>query len=834
MPDRAQPARLPFTELLVRAITESSMSLPEVARAVDKAAADDRVTVATTKQQVWRWKHGPTVPSTSAVRWLAKALAQPVAVFARAAAEQRALVGEPESDVHGAGTVVEPEAGRPVVLQQAPQPVEGDPGAGGLALARQRPTGQRALSEQAGVVAAIARVGGTSDARSRGWVTPAELPHDVADFTGRTAEIAALRRLLRAEPGAGGPVVTIDGPPGVGKSALAVHVAHLLCERFPDAQLFADLRGDADEGLDPSTVVHQFLRALGMPSEDVPASLEAAARAYRSRLAGRRVLVVLDNAVSEAQVRPLLPGSPTCAALVTSRRALPGLAEATPLPLGLLPADDALRMLGQVAGIEHFAVSEGATLVASRCGFLPLALRIAGARLRTRRAWTVETLATLLEDERQRLGRLTVGELGVRASFSLSYQHLEPETARTFRLLGLLGMPEVSVGVAAAATGATAAAVEGTLDRLADAALLEALTPGRYRFHDLLRLFARERAEAQDPAEAHRAAVAGAVEWYLQRILEAAVLLGPARAVGHTPIFADLADALAWLEAERENLVRAVAIADEHELVEACWQMADALFRFYELRRYVGDWQQVNEVALRATQRAGLREVEGRMRNGVGYVYAQQAQFDQALAHLEAALALRVQAGDHAGAGRTLKNLGDVRIQLGQPEQALECYQQAWAISREVGDRHRQGQALHGLGVALGVLGRQAEAEQRLEQALAIRREMGDEPGEARTRLWLGNARRDQGRRPEALADYEASLAILRRIGDRYHEGVALWQQGVAAHRDSDLDAARAGWARALEVLEALGCAEAEQVRGLLAELPATATDRAGQQQPWR
>jgi tetratricopeptide (TPR) repeat protein len=704
----------------------------------------------------------------------------------------------------------------------------------GLEHAWQRPTRQRALSEQAGVVAAIARVGGTSDARSRGWVTPAELPHDVADFTGRTAQIAALRRLLFAEPGAGGPVVTIDGPPGVGKSALAVHVAHLLCERFPYAQLFADLRGDADEGLDPSTVVHQFLRALGMASEDVPASLEAAARAYRSRLAGRRVLVVLDNAVSEAQVRPLLPGSPTCAALVTSRRALPGLAEATSLPLGLLPTDDALRMLGQVAGIDQSAMSGGATLVASRCGFLPLALRIAGARLRTRRAWTVETLAMLLEDERQRLGRLTVGELGVRASFSLSYQHLEPETARTFRLLGLLGMPEVSVGAAAAATGATAATVEATLDQLADAALLEALTPGRYRFHDLLRLFARERAEAHDPAEAHRAAVAGAVDWYLQRILEAAVLLGPARSVGHTPIFANLADALAWLEAERENLVRVVAIAAAHELVEACWQMADALFRFYELHRYVSDWQQVNEIALRATQRAGLREIEGRMRNGVGYVYAQQEQFDQALAHLEAALALRQQAGDHAGAGRTLKNLGDVRIQLGQPEQALECYQQAWTISREVGDRHRQGQALHGLGVALAALGRQAESEQHMEQALAIRREMGDEPGEARTRLWLGNARRDQGRCPEALAEYEASLAILRRIGDHYHEGVALWQQGVAAHQDGDLDGARAGWAQALETLEALGCAEAEQVCGLLAELPATSTDPVGQQQPCR
>jgi tetratricopeptide (TPR) repeat protein len=174
--------------------------------------------------------------------------------------------------------------------------------------------------------------------------------------------------------------------------------------------------------------------------------------------------------------------------------------------------------------------------------------------------------------------------------------------------------------------------------------------------------------------------------------------------------------------------------------------MADALFRFYELRRYLSDWQQVNQIALHAAERAGLREVEGRMHNGIGYVYAQQARFDQALTHLEAALAIRREVGDAAGEGRTLKNLGDVRIKLGQPQQALECFEQALAVGLAVGDRHRQGQALHGIGVALAVLGRRcAEAEQHLEEALSVRLEVGDEPGEARTRLWLANVRRDQG-----------------------------------------------------------------------------------------
>jgi len=306
---------------------------------------------------------------------------------------------------------------------------------------------------------------------------PAELPHDVAGFIGRSGEIDDLRRrLLGTGRVASGAVVTIDGPPGVGKSALAVHLAHQLCEHFPNAQLFANLRGDEGEGLDPTVVLHQFLRALGATSEEIPSTIETAARAYRSRLAGKRVLIVLDNAVSERQVRPLLPGSPTCAVLITSRCPLPGLAEATALTLELLPTSDAVRMLGQVAGPERVGGSEAATRVVSQCGHLPLALRIAGARLRTRRAWTVETLAAFMEDERQRLGRLAMGELGIRASFSLSYQQLEPEAARTFRLLSLLGMPEISVGVAAAVTDRELPDAEAALEQLADAALVEALT----------------------------------------------------------------------------------------------------------------------------------------------------------------------------------------------------------------------------------------------------------------------------------------------------------------------------------------------------------------------
>jgi tetratricopeptide (TPR) repeat protein len=754
MPPEGRPG--PFTELLARTIAKQSLSLAQVAKRVDQQAEMDGVRLATTKQQVYRWRRGPQVPEPQMVRWLAAALDKPVEEFAVAAHRQRQL------------------------LRGRPEPSPG-PAA---------PTG----------------------------VVPAELPHDVADFTGRTGELAELRaRLLKSEGSAYGPVVTIDGPPGVGKSALAVHLAHQIRDRFPDAQLFANLRGQQGEGLDPLVVLQQFLRALGMAGEEIPSTPDAAARTYRSRLAGARALVVLDNALNEAQVRPLLPGSPTCAALITSRSPLSGLAEATALTLELLSPADAALVLARAAGNEEIEGRDAAKAVAAHCGYLPLALRIAGARLRTRRAWTIENLASLLADERHRLERLVTGDLAVRASFSLSYQGLDAGTARVFRLLGLLDLPELGTSVAAATTGVELPAVETALEQLTDQALLEAMAPGRYRFHDLVRLFARERAEDEEPIEARQEAATAAVGWYLDHVLEAAALLGPAQTAGEARVFPDLSAALDWLESERENLVRVVTLADAHDLIAPCWQLADALFRFYDLRRYLPDWQQVNRIALRAAGRAGDRAVEGRMRNGIGYVLAEQSQLDEALEQLRAALAIRREVGDRAGEGRTLKNLGDVHLQLGQPTQALDCYLQAEVMAHEVGDRHREGQAQHGLGVALTELGRLDEAEKRLDQALMVRREVNDQPGEGRTRFRLANVRRDQDRYSEAQAQYESSLAIVRAVGDRYHEGLVLWQMGVAAQRQGEHLTAQARWQEALEILDPMGCTEANQLRQLLA-----------------
>jgi DNA-binding SARP family transcriptional activator len=351
---------------------------------------------------------------------------------------------------------------------------------------------------------------------------PRQLPPDVAGFTGREPELAQLDQVLAAA-GQDGPVVigAIAGTGGIGKSALAVHAAHRLAGRFPDGQLYVDLHG-ATAGLEPLApleVLGRFLRALGMAPAAVPTELEEASGTFRSRVAGRRLLVVLDNAADAAQVAPLVPASPGCGVLVTSRQALASLDGATHLHLGILPAEEATRLLGRLAGQERVAAEpEAAAEVARGCGYLPLALRIAGARLAARPGWPVAALAERLADAQRRLDELEVAEAGVRASFAVSHRQLgagddalDRAAAVAFGLLGLLDGPELGVPVVARLLDRPEEAAERVLERLVDAQLLETPSPGRYRLHDLLRLYAREQASRQHPEPERAAALARAL-----------------------------------------------------------------------------------------------------------------------------------------------------------------------------------------------------------------------------------------------------------------------------------------------------------------------------------
>ena len=342
-------------------------------------------------------------------------------------------------------------------------------------------------------------------------VVPRQLPPDAASFTGRERELERLCELLSGGGQRGAvPIVALDGAAGVGKSAVAARAAHQLAGQFPDGQLYADLQG-ATPGLaplPPLEVLSRFLRAFGVDGQRLPVNVEEAAALFRSLAAGRRLLLVLDNAATAEQVRPLLPASPSCAVLVTSRQLLSGIHGAEHLHLDVLPADEAVRLLGHLAGPERIAAEpEAAVALAQLCGYLPLALRIAGARLAARPAWPVRALVERLADERRRLDELSLGDLAVRTSLQVSYHALDPQVARLFRLLGLLDGPDVGVPVVAALLDQPVEATEAALERLVDARLLESLAPGRYRFHDLLRLFARERAAAEEPPPARAAAL---------------------------------------------------------------------------------------------------------------------------------------------------------------------------------------------------------------------------------------------------------------------------------------------------------------------------------------
>jgi len=455
---------------------------------------------------------------------------------------------------------------------------------------------------------------------------PRELPVRLGEFTGRRAELERLRLLLADEGNAAAArIVAIHGLGGIGKSALAVEAAWRLAGRYPDGQLYLDLHG-ASHGLAPvnsGNALGRLLRSLGQVGASIPVDPDEATARYRSLLAGRRMLVVLDNAASSAQVRPLLPASPGCGALITSREVLADLDNTHQLRLDMLSPADAVLLLDRIVRPKRVADDPSAArAIAQLCAYLPLALRIAGARLAARPGWSPALLAARLRDERHRLDELQVGDLAVRASFQVSYAALAAaddragrRAASLFRLLGLLAAPEVSVAMAAALAGEPLPLAEVALERLVDAQILETWVPGRYRMHDLLRLFARELAMGGESEAARAEALERVVGWQLATTRRAVRLAYPAdqwRAAGDTAGAAALAgqaDGFAWLEAERVNLVAVSeqAAAGSGRLPAAVGPLAGALFRYLQMGGHWPELQALNQRALRVAEAAGDR-----------------------------------------------------------------------------------------------------------------------------------------------------------------------------------------------------------------------------------
>lgn len=616
---------------------------------------------------------------------------------------------------------------------------------------------------------------------------PAQLPPDVADFTGRDAlggELLAL--LTRREAPTAVVVSAVAGRAGVGKTALAVHVAQQARAAFPDGQLYVNLRGAQAQALDPSAVLARFLQALGIEPSRVPAEPEERATLFRSLLADRRVLVVLDNAASEAQVRPLLPAGPGCAVLVTSRRRLTGLEGARRLDLDVLDEAEALTLLGRVAGPDRLGDDPGAAAtVVAACGRLPLAVRIAGAKLAARPEWTVGDLAARLADERRRLDELRAGDLEVRGSAALSYRTLSAGARRAFRLLGLLDTPDFAAWVAAALLDADLDRAQVLVDDLVDAQLLDETSSDatgtlRYRFHDLMRVYARELAQQDDDTDA---ALSRALSGWLSLAAEGERRLPDTPTSVHPPgprpwsapagLAERLLDApLSWFQAEQQALIDAIEQACRARMVTPAWELAAHLIPWFALRSQWEPWRHTHEIALDACRGAGDRKGEATMLLGLGALSSHVS--DEAPAYYQRALDLFREAGDGRGEARALSELSTALHGMMRFGDALRAADDALVLSR----RHQlvgvETDALLSRAQALLDLGRVEEALVANTQSLLLLRGSGARRMEAQALSQLARARRAAGDLVVAAGLLEESLHIARDLGDEFGEAYLL------------------------------------------------------------
>jgi tetratricopeptide (TPR) repeat protein/transcriptional regulator with XRE-family HTH domain len=653
---------------------------------------------------------------------------------------------------------------------------------------------------------------------------PAQLPADIPDFTGRASQVEELCTVLSRPRGEQGSAAVrlalVTGTGGLGKTAFAVHVAHLLAPQFPDGQLYVNLLG-ATQPLDPAEVLARFLRDFGLDPAAIPADPEERAGRYRTLVAGHQVLIVLDDAHDAAQVRPLLPGSASGAVLVTTRGNMPGLIGARSTDLDILPRDDAHALFAQVAGRERVLAEPAATEdVLNACAGLPLAIRISGARLATRRSWTVRALADRLADERRRLGMLRAGDLDVRASFEVSFASLpSPETpgevdpARAFRLLGLWTGPSIGLPAASALLGQDEEAVADALDVLVDAHLLESPAPDRYRFHDLLRVYAADRARTQEPEEDRLAAITRLLTWYLHTAEAIAKVISPHHTrvpVGDplpeaTPLdFASLQEALSWGDTERGGLTVACRMAGAVGLHEIGWKLPAAAMSFYYRRGYWGDWVATHQTGLDSARASGDLEAEAWMLNNLGIAYGDQ-RMAESLNYFEQAVALYGEAGDKHGEARASVNLANALLDMGEFAEARPAAEHALSLHRQGFYRHGEGIALNILGCACRELGRFSEAIESLHQALAIYRDLGDRMTEADSLSELGETYLKLGQLSNGIASLRASLTIERDIGDRHHQAVSLHRLARGQRQAGDLRQAYMLFAEALKLCEELG-----------------------------
>jgi tetratricopeptide (TPR) repeat protein/transcriptional regulator with XRE-family HTH domain len=684
-----------------------------------------------------------------------------------------------------------------------------------------------------------------------GWPVPRQLPADVAAFTGRAAELAELDALLDgtagrdragsdgyrpAEPGPAAVVIwAVSGTAGVGKTALAVHWAHRVAGRFPGGQLYVNLRGyDPDQPVAPADALTGFLTALGVAGQDIPVSLDERAARYRTETASRRLLIVLDNAASVDQVRPLLPGSASCAVVVTSRDSLPGLVAvhgARRLDLDLLPAGDALELLRRLIGARVAADQQAAAALAEQCVRLPLALRVAAELAAAQPATPLTDLIAELADLQQRLDRLDAGgdpKAAVRAVFSWSLQHLPADAAQAFRLAGLHPGPDLDPYALAALADTTAAHARRLLTALTRAHLLHPAGAGRYGMHDLLRAYATELSHTHHSEADRHAARTRLFDYYLATAAAAMDAYHPAEAhhrprippaATPAPALPDPDAARAWLDTERTTLMAVAAHTTRHGWPHHTTRLASTLFRYLEAGHYADAFTFYTN-ARAAARRVGDPTGEAHALNGLGCTHGQLGHYQQAAEHLGAAIELFEQAGDRVGQARVMANLGQVEQMLGRHDagrhlweacqlyqqagdhigyargmlslgdvearqghyhQAADLYSQGLALFDTAGDRIGQADVLKGLGNVNRLLGRYRQAADYFRRALTLHQQLGNRTGAAWAQAGLGYVHTALGRPDEAVRQLQQALTAFHHTGDREGQACALNGLGDAA-----------------------------------------------------
>lgn len=594
------------------------------------------------------------------------------------------------------------------------------------------------------------------------------VPPDIANFTGRQAELESVTALLGQASKSGEighNISVLSGMAGVGKSALAIHAAYQLKPDFPDAQLYVNLRGTESQPLEPSQVLAGFVRSLGVGDRSIPETLIQRSDLYRSLLSGKRALVLLDNALDEAQVRPLLPDSSTCAVIVTTRKPLAGLEGAAILEVDEMTEQEALDLLQNLVGVCTPSELEAAKNVIDLCSRLPLAIRITAGTLKNKADWRFEDCADKLADERERLLSLRLSDLAVRVSLALSYQELDANIARLFRLLGLLIGSNFTPALAGALLESESAIAEESVKHLVDVQLLEPANEGRYRFHDLVRLFARGQLAQEEASEARQAARLRISRWYLEtseamdlalnpetrRQLAQVLVEGKNQSIEATEQKLFLA-ALNWFEIERTNVLASIEWANQANARELVASLAKNLVNFFNIYGYWTDWEQTHLLALEAIRAledlperdapsdrisSGYREAQ--TLTNLGNVYSLQSYWQKASDCYEKSLGIFRELGDNPGIAKAMGNLANVYSRQGDWVKASDCYEQSLDIFRELKDSYGEGQTLANLGI---LYAQQSNQEKAIALWQEARRKLpSDLPKSKQLAEWLESTR---------------------------------------------------------------------------------------------